>query len=207
MIFLNQHGVEQSGAMVGRAAGADRILLQRSQRRRRLAGIEDRDSPAAGLDEPPRPRGDAAEALEKIERRAFTNEERPRRSLNRGQLVASAAEVAVVAPGARAHVRIELPERLERHVDAGKHAVALHHEHAARLLPGGHRRVGGDVTVANVFVERATDGVDEHLAFEWLQLDCMCGHLRTLDFIQACGTGSYPSTTISRGSPALTANA
>src|SRR5206468_8566757 len=88
-----------------------------------------------------------------------------------------------------------------------KHAVALHHEHAARLLPGGHRRVGGDVTVANVFVERATDGVDEHLAFEWLQLDCMCGHLRTLDFIQACGTGSYPSTTISRGSPALTANA
>ena len=41
-------------AMVRAAAGADRVLLERAQRRRRLARVEDRDAAAGGVDEAPR---------------------------------------------------------------------------------------------------------------------------------------------------------
>jgi hypothetical protein len=59
VVVLDQDRVEQSDAVIRRAAGADRVFLQRAQRRRRLARVEDGDAPAARLDESPRHRGDA----------------------------------------------------------------------------------------------------------------------------------------------------
>ena len=46
VVVLDQHGVVEPGAMVRRAARAHRVLLERAQRRRRLARVED-DDPAA----------------------------------------------------------------------------------------------------------------------------------------------------------------
>ena len=65
--------------MVRRAAGAHRVLLQRAQRRRRLARVEDRDAAAGRVDEPARARRDAREPLQEVERRALADEQRARR--------------------------------------------------------------------------------------------------------------------------------
>ena len=62
------------------AAGAHRILLQRAQRRRGLARVEDRDLPAGRVDEAPRQRRDAGQPLQEIERGSFGRQHRGRRA-------------------------------------------------------------------------------------------------------------------------------
>ena len=75
----------------------DRVLLERPQRRRRLARVEDRDAPAGRVDEPARARGDAGQPLQEIERRALADEQRARRSVDRRRSPRPAAQrVAVV---------------------------------------------------------------------------------------------------------------
>ena len=69
------------------------------------------------------------------------------------------ARIAVALVRLDADAGLELAERLERDVEPGQHAVGLDEEHAARLLRGRHGRVGGDVAVADVFVERAPHDV------------------------------------------------
>ena len=80
VVVLDQHRVEQPDAMIGRAAGAHGVFLEHAQRRRRLARVEDRDAAAGRVDELPRARRDARQPLQKIERRALGDEQRPRRA-------------------------------------------------------------------------------------------------------------------------------
>ena len=96
VVVLDQDRVEEADAMVRRAAGADGVLLQHAQRRRRLAGVEDRDAAAGRVDEPARPRRDAGEPLQKIERGALADQQRARGADDLGDLVTGAAGVAVV---------------------------------------------------------------------------------------------------------------
>ena len=80
VIVLDENGVEKARAMIRGAARPDGVLFQHPQRRGRLPRVEDRDGSAARLDEPARARGDAREPLKKIERGAFADEQRPRRT-------------------------------------------------------------------------------------------------------------------------------
>ena len=149
--------------MVRRAAGADGVLLERAQRRRRLARVEDGDAAAGGVDEPARARGDAREPLQKVERGPFADEQRPRGADHLGDLLARAAGVAIVlarpqtrhGPCASSH----LSKRLEGDLQAGEDAVGLHQEDAASHRGRRDRRIGRDVAVADVLLERAAHDV------------------------------------------------
>ena len=75
VVVLDQDRVEQADAVIDRAAGAHGVFLERAQRRRRLARVEDGDAPAGGVDEAPRARGDARQPLQEIERGALADEQ------------------------------------------------------------------------------------------------------------------------------------
>jgi len=53
----------------------------------------------------------------------------------------------------------DLPERLKRDIEPGKHAVGLRQKHAFGAQGGNHNRVCGDISVADVLVKRAPDDV------------------------------------------------
>ena len=164
VVVLDQHRVEETDAVVRRAAGADGVLLERAQRRRRLARVEDGDAAARRLDEPARARGDAREPLQKVERGPFADEQRPRGADHLRDLLARAAGVAI-APGGRKRGhgaplrRGHLSKCFERDLQAGEDAIGLHQEDAARHRGRRDCRIGRDVAVADVLFERAAHDV------------------------------------------------
>src|SRR5689334_17811004 len=159
VVVLDQDRVEQADAMVGGAAAAHGVLLQRPQGRRRLARVENRDPTAAGVDETARSRRHAREPLQEVQRRPLADEECSRGADDLGNVVAGAARRAVTDANIGTNPRLELPERLERDVDPRDHAVRLGEEYAARLELGRNRRLGRHVAVADVLLERAAHEV------------------------------------------------
>ena len=106
-------------------------------------------------------RRDAGQPLQKVERGPLADQQRARRAADLGDLRRRAAQrspsrLARDAP----HAGLELPERLERDVEPGEHAVGFHQEHAARASAPA-RTVASVVTSPppHVFVERAADDV------------------------------------------------
>ena len=124
VVVLDQDAVVEAGAMVAAAAGAHRVLLERAQRRRRLARVEHGDPVRGGVDETPRQRGDARQALQEVERGPLRRQHQRRRAADLGGDVARLAPIAVTIPERDVHRGIELTERLCRHVEAGEHARA-----------------------------------------------------------------------------------
>ncbi len=51
VIVLDEHRIEETDAVIGRAASGDGVFLQRAQRRRRLSRVENRDAAGSGVDE------------------------------------------------------------------------------------------------------------------------------------------------------------
>jgi hypothetical protein len=150
--------------MIRGAAGAHGIFLERPQRWRRLARVEDGDAPAARLDEPARTRRDAGKALQKVERGALADQQRASGARDLGNDFTGTAELAVVfcrrERGGRPFFRFcDLPERFERDVESRQHAVLLHQKHAACLRRRLNRRLGGHIAAADVLFERATHEV------------------------------------------------
>ena len=75
VVVLDQDGVVEAEAVIGAAAGAHGVFLDRPQARRRLARADDlRLVPADGRDDRCRRGGDAAQMAEEIERRPFRRE-------------------------------------------------------------------------------------------------------------------------------------
>ena len=95
VVVLDQDQVEQPEAMVGASADAHGVLLEGPQRRRGLAGVEDGDAPAGGVDIGARRGGNAREPLEQVERRAFGRQQRRCRPLQTGEDVARHDAIAV----------------------------------------------------------------------------------------------------------------
>ncbi len=80
MVVLDQHRIVEAEAVIGAAAGADRIFLDRAQARRRLARADDPRLVARDRgDDGGRRAGDAAEAAEEVQRRALGGEDAARR--------------------------------------------------------------------------------------------------------------------------------
>ena len=97
VIVLDQDRVEQSGAMVGGAAGAHRVFLDHAKRRRRFSRVEHDDPPAGRVDESARACRDAREPLEKIERGALGGQQRRGRARHFRDFFACPAPLAVAA--------------------------------------------------------------------------------------------------------------
>ena len=95
VVVLDQDPVVEARAMVAAAAGAHRVLLERAQRRRRLARVEDGDPAVGGVDVAARQRRDAGQALQEVERRPLGGQHQRRRAPDLGGDVARLAAIAV----------------------------------------------------------------------------------------------------------------
>ena len=121
--------------------------------------VEDRDSAAARVDERARPRRHSRQPLQEIERRAFADEQRTRGTDDLGDLLAGAARIAVALQRRRADGGIELPERLDGDVESRDDAIGFGEKDAARAQRRIDGRVGRDVAVADIFLQRAPHDV------------------------------------------------
>ena len=81
--------------------------------------------PRGGIDELRRQRRDAAEPLQEVERGALGLEQRMRVAAHDGDDFAWLHARAVAPADFEARCRIELPERLGGHVDAGHDEIGL----------------------------------------------------------------------------------
>src|SRR6185295_17140838 len=98
--------------------------LERAQRRRRLARVEDGDRPAGGVHELARERGDAREPLQEIEGGALRGQHRRRLAVQARDDVPRLAAVAVLEKTLEAAPGIELQERFGGDVEPGDDARA-----------------------------------------------------------------------------------
>ncbi len=157
VVVLDQDAVVEARPMVAAAARAHRILLERAQRRCRLARVE-HDNPTVGrVDIAPRQRGDTREPLQEVERRPFGSQHQRSRAFDLGGDRTSLAAIAVAIPERDVHGGIELTERLRRHVEARQDARRLDHDRAVPADVGRHGGLRRDVAPPEVLRERATD--------------------------------------------------
>src|SRR5262245_13947269 len=142
--------------MIGAAADPHRVLLERPQGRRRLARVEDSDPAIRRLREPARERRNPRQALQVVESGTLADEQRSRGRDDVGDLGAWPAPFAIShSNGKRSDgPLVELSEDLERYFEPGENTLAHDHKRPARLEIRRNDRVGGDVAVANVFLER-----------------------------------------------------
>ena len=103
VVLLHEHGVVEPGAVARAAAGAHRLLLERAQAGRGLAGVEDPD--ACALDRPHvagGERGHARQPAEEVERHPLRREDRGAAAGDLGQdaRLAPAAVAGARAPSA-----------------------------------------------------------------------------------------------------------
>src|SRR5262245_39503192 len=138
VIVLDEHGVEETNAMVGRATRGDGVFLQHPQCRRRLSGVENGDAAAGRIDEAPGSGGDPGPSRQEIERGALRHEQRARRSRYAPERVAGLHTIAVGLAKFRPNLWFQLAERLERDVDTREHAIRLRQKRAARPLVGAN---------------------------------------------------------------------
>ena len=139
------------------ASATHRVLLERSQSRRRLARVKDGDPAIRRLGEPARERRNPRQALQVVECGTLTDEQRSRGRDDVGDLGPRPAPFAVLHPNGKRSDGpfVELPEDFERHLEPGEDALALDQKRPARLHIRRNDRFGGDVAVADVFLERA----------------------------------------------------
>src|SRR5262245_54716164 len=107
MVVFDENRIEQPDTVVGPVAGPDCVLFENAKRWCRFSRVEYHDLAASCIDELARFRGDARQSLEKIESRTFTNEQRPRRTDNCGDLFSWFNGVTVVPPTVRVDLAME----------------------------------------------------------------------------------------------------
>ena len=110
--------------------------------------------PRRGVDELRRQRGDAAQPLQKVERRALGREQRARVAADIGDDFARLDTRAVAPPHFEDRLRIELTERLGGHVEAGDDEIGLGDDRAARARAPRDRRGAGRIAAAAILGER-----------------------------------------------------
>ncbi len=165
VVLLDQDRVVQPRAVVARAAGRDRRLLERAQPGRRLARVE---HPRAGsLDLARRARRDrrhAREVREEVQRRALARQQRPRAAPGSTAPGRPARATRPPRPGARSARRVELREHRLGRVQAVDHPRRLLRDQRPRPRVRGDGRGGRNVAAADVLRERASH---ERLSSSW----------------------------------------
>ena len=159
VVVLGQHAVEEAEAVVGAAAGADGEAFEFAESGGGFAGVEDegfgavhRVNKAAGEG------GDAAEALEEVERGAFGRKEGAGRTVGGEDEGAGGELVAVVFLEGDFDGGIDLAEDLRGGGGAGEGGGFLGDEADGGTMLRGDKALGGDVAGAEVFSEGSPDG-------------------------------------------------
>src|SRR4029079_10591785 len=143
----------ESRAMVAAAASAHRILLERAQRWRGLARVEDGDLPTRRVDVATGPRGDSRKALHEVERGTFRREHQCRGSADLGGDGARLALITVAILEGDVDGGIELAEHFRRDVEPGENTGRLHYECPVAAYLCRYRRFGRDIAPPEIFGE------------------------------------------------------
>lgn len=166
MVVLDEHGIEQSDAVIEAAAAAHRVFLEGTEARRRLARIDDfRVRACNSIDVLTRQRRDARQAAEKIQRHTLGRQQRARVPGNACDHRAGLHRFAVAGFDREIGFR---PDRAEGRFGERK---TCDDARLARGDDGVGRCVRGDCCIrrdvagkSEIFVKRIADGrVDEVL--------------------------------------------
>ena len=139
VVLLHHDLVEQADPVIRPAADADRVLVERSHSRRRLARVQDAGGrPMDHVDHAPRPRRDARHALDDVEGGPLRHEQRARVAPGGEDDVPGDHELAVGDP--RLHLRggIEELQRALEGTAAGEDAALLRDQGGPAARPFGH---------------------------------------------------------------------
>src|SRR3989338_8433635 len=157
VVFFDEPGVKQAEAVVRAAADAHGVALEQAQAGSGLAGVAQlRFRSLQAGDVAAGEGGDAAQALQEVERGALAAQERAGVAPHLGQH-AAAHELAFFDQGAEAQLRVEQLEQPLHHRQARHHHHLLGEESASGLDRRGHGRVGGQVAGAQVFGQGALE--------------------------------------------------
>ena len=146
MIVLDQHAVIEPHAVVLRPAHPRRIFLQHTQPGNGLARVEqDRAGAIDRVDVAPSQRGDAGQMLERIERRPFGGEHRPRVAVSRISVVPGSTRVAIRTssrsrPPDRAREKTPPRSPAPRRQSAARHSITAVKRASAAMVASRSRR-------------------------------------------------------------------
>ena len=138
MIVLDEDAVAETQAMIVSAAAAHRVFLQHAPARRRLAGVENLHRQIG--DErrvAPRLRGDAAEPLKEIQRRAFAGEDGAHPPGNGGELRAALHARTIGDERRENECWIDGVKAVFRRGQPGDDTLGPHDEHGTAIEIGG----------------------------------------------------------------------
>ena len=141
--------------MVVPAADAHRVLLQDAQARRGLAGVQQAGVRALqGGGHLPRAGGDAAHALQEVQRHALAGEQHADVAPHAAQELAAAHRVPVLAEEGHLRPLVQQGEHAREHVQPGDDAVLLGQQlHLARRLLADDG-VRAHVLIRNILPQR-----------------------------------------------------
>ena len=145
--------------MIGAAAAADGVLLQRAPAGRGLARVEHADAIVRRRPRSGGQRCDAAQALQHVERRALARSVARGRGRSPSAIDVLRLHVRAVAPAHfDVHFGIELPERFHCHRPARQRPAQIFASSVPRARRlDRYRRRGRDVAGSDVFGERGAN--------------------------------------------------
>ena len=158
-LSLIRDRVVEAEAVIGAAAGAHPVFLDRAQERRRLAGADDARPSVAdrGAELGGRAR-DAAHPADEIERDALGRQHAPRRPFDHRDASARLNRRAVLGESLEADRRVDQAEGERGEIEAGDDALLSGGHHGLRLEVARHDGVGREVSGAAEVLERAPRG-------------------------------------------------
>ena len=143
--------------MVEPAPRPHRKFIENPHPRRGLASVENlRARPRHGFHKTACQRGDAAHALQEIERRALARQDRPQISAQFRDRIALADLVAVLLARIPDESRVKPAKNHLCHLQPGHDSGLLGQNHRARVRRFGKERYG-KVSAADVLFQRALD--------------------------------------------------
>ena len=159
MVVLDEGGVVQAEAMVGAAARAHRIFLDRAQERRGLACADDARLGMRHRGRKPRGRArDPAEAANEVERCALGREHPARRSFDDRERRSGGDLGAVGEARLEADRRVDEAVGAGGEIESGLDALLLGGHDAPHYIIGRRNGVGRDVAgAAEVLQKRLAD--------------------------------------------------
>jgi hypothetical protein len=157
VVVLDQDCVEEAHAVIGDASGGGGALFEGAQSGGGLARVEHAALCAGhGVGVLARQRGDAAKALEEIERDALALKQRARIAFHGGERFPGRAPVAIVLQ------QDDVVEHLIEHFGSGEYERLARDKGSACAQSFGDAGAAGDITRADIFLEREANNLNHN---------------------------------------------
>lgn len=158
MVVLDEDMLPETGAMVVASAAAHRGLFERAPTRCCFSGVDDPHSgPCNSRSIAGALRGDAAQALEKIQEGALGAQDGPGPALDTRKFLARPTTISVVHRGKKAGIRIHLLEHPFCDLDPADDQILLGLQVGRATVILGEDRFAGKIAQGDVLLESQID--------------------------------------------------